>query len=106
MVVITTTARAQLEALEDHYAELGRDVAAIRMTESVAVAAARIERQAGPFWPAPRPYPDVAGYGWRWLKEGRYWIAFTVTPEGYAATAIFYETANIPRRLSFGDSPK
>ena len=99
MVLITAAAQAQLEALEKHYAELGRDIATIRMTEAVAMAAARIEEQAGPFWPAPRPYPDLEAYGWQWLKEARYWIAFVPISSGYAITGVFYETANIPGRL-------
>jgi hypothetical protein len=99
MVLITAEAQAQLEALEAHYAQLGRDLATIRMTEAMAMAAARIEEQAGPFWPAPRPYPGLAIYGWRWLKEARYWIAFTQISDGYAITGIFFDTANIPGRL-------
>ncbi len=99
MVLITATAQAQLEALEWHYTDLGRDLATIRMTEAVAMAAARIEERAGPFLPTPRPYPDLADLGWQWLKEGRYWIAFTVLQDGYAITGIFFETANIPARL-------
>ncbi len=69
------------------------------MTEAVARAAARIEKWAGPFWPAPRPYPDLAEYGWQWLKEGRYWIAFAKVSDDYAITGIFFDTANIPGRL-------
>jgi len=99
MVLLTGAAQAQFEALERHYAKLDRDLATIRMMEAVASAIARIEQQTGPFWPAPRPYPDLAEYGWRWLKEGRYWIAFASISEGYAITGIFFETANIPGRL-------
>ena len=99
MVRITATAKAQLEALEDHYAKLGRDQAVIHMTAAVAGAVRRIEVQAGPFWPAPRPYPDLAMYGWRWLKEARYWIAFADTPDGDTITGVFFETANIPDRI-------
>ncbi len=99
MVLITATAQAQLEALERHYAELGRDLATIRMMEAVAMAAARIEEQAGPFLPTPRPYPDLADLGWQWLKEGRYWIAFDITQNGYAITGVFFETANISARI-------
>ena len=66
MVLITAAAQAQFEALESHYAKLDRDLASIRMTEAVATAITRIEQQAGPFWPAPRPYPtsrSMAGTG-------------------------------------------
>lgn len=98
MVTITATARAQIEALERHYVDLGRDAAIIRMTEAIALAAARIEEQAGPFRPAPRPYPDLADLGFRWLKAGRYWVAFAPSLSGYAITGVFFETADIPRR--------
>lgn len=99
MVLITDAAQAQLEALEDHYARLGRDQASIRMAEAVAAASMRIEAQAGPFRPAPRPYPELEAYGWQWLKQGRYWIAFSAVPGGYAVNAVFFETVDIPGRL-------
>lgn len=99
MVFITATAQAQLEALEDHYARLGRDLAAVRMLEAVALAKLRIEKGLGPFYDAPRPYPGIQRAGWRWLKEGAYWIAFTDEPGMSAILAIFYEAANIPGRL-------
>jgi hypothetical protein len=100
MVLITAAAQAQLEALESYCAKLGRDLAAVRMAEAVSHAASRIEAQAGPFWTAPRPYPELSWYGWQWLKVGRYWIAFTPIAGGHAITGVFFETANIPRRLS------
>ncbi len=65
MVLLTDTARAQLEALERHFAKLNRDAATIRMAEAIAMAVIRIEERAGPFWPAPRPYPDLADLGWQ-----------------------------------------
>ena len=106
MVLITATAQAQLEALERHYSALGRDIATIRMTEAVMAASVRIERRAGPFWPAPHPYPDLAELGWQWLKQGRYWVAYTQVTGDYAITGIFFETANIPgRALPSGPSP-
>jgi hypothetical protein len=99
MVLITAVAREQLEALEAHYEKLGRDVAIVRMTEAIAMAATRIEEQAGPFYPAPRPYPELAVYGWQWLKEARYWVAFASFADAYAITGIFFDTADIPSRI-------
>ena len=64
------------------------------------MAMAQIEEQNGTFFPAPRPYPNLATYGWQWLKASRYWIAFTTTSTGYTITAVFFETSNIPRRLA------
>lgn len=99
MVLITATARAQLETLEEHYARLGRDLAVVRMLEAVAMAELRIEKGLGPFYDAPRPYPGVRREGRQWLKEGAYWIAFTAEPDEQAIVAIFYEAANIPGRI-------
>lgn len=98
MVQITSTAHAQLKALERHFARLDRNFATVRMTEAVEIAAVRIEAKEGPFWSAPRPYPDLADLSWQWLKQGRYWIAFAAAANGYAITGIFFETANIPDR--------
>ena len=99
MVQITAEAQAQIEALERHYAALDRDLATIRLTEAVAVAVSRIEAGKGPFWPAPRPYPDLRDLEWQWLKEGRYWIAFVAATGGHAITGIFFDAADIPGRL-------
>lgn len=68
------------------------------MVLNTATAQLRIEEQAGPFWSAPRPCPDPVDLGFRWSKEGRYWIAFTPTPGGHAVMSLFSETADIPRR--------
>ncbi len=57
MVLITAVAQGRLKALEAHYEKLGRNLAIVRMTEAVAMPGARIEEGAGPFFPAPRPYP-------------------------------------------------
>lgn len=103
MVLITATAQGQVEALERHYAALGRDAAAVRMAEAIAMAAVRIEEGAGPFASAPRPYPDLADLGWRWLRQGRYWVAFDTPGEGrHVITGVFYDAADIPRRARPG----
>ncbi len=48
--------------------------------------------------PAPRPYPRLARAGWSWIKAGRYWIAYGQRPP-VAILAVFYDAADIPRRL-------
>ena len=47
---------------------------------------------------APRPYPHLARPDTAWIKAGPYWIAYR-TAQPVVILAIFYETANIPRRL-------
>lgn len=99
MIRLSAGAQAQVEALERHYAEIDRDVAALRMSEAIERAGARIEEQIGPFLLYPRPYPAILVDNWKWLKEARYWIAFEPVFDGYMITAVFYDTANIPGRL-------
>lgn len=102
MVIITKRAQDQLEALEQHYERLERDDATRRLSEALLIAMARIEAGKGPFLAAPRPYPNLAGEGWLWLKQGRYWIAFTDVGSNHAVTGIFFDTANIPERARPG----
>ena len=99
MVILTDFAEAQLDALERYYDRLDRDLATIRLAEAVRSAIVIADSQAAPFLAAPRPYPDLKRLGWRWLKSGRYWIAFSSIPDGFAITAVFHERANIPGRL-------
>jgi len=47
---------------------------------------------------APRPYPQLAYPGRLWIKAGRYWIAYRMTPVP-VIVAVFHETADIPGRL-------
>jgi len=69
------------------------------MRSAIARAGERIETKRGPFFPAPRPYPNLTRPGWQWLKEGPYWIAYVTVPGGAVIQAVYYETANIPGRL-------
>ncbi|MDE1149395.1 MAG: hypothetical protein PW843_22805 [Azospirillaceae bacterium] len=47
---------------------------------------------------APRAYPHLVRPGLAWVKAGRYWIAYRIKPYPII-TGVFYETADIPRRL-------
>ncbi len=50
-----------------------------------------------PAWPLP-PYPGLMLAGRRWIKAGRYWLAYR---DGAPPVilAVFFEEANIPGRL-------
>jgi len=48
--------------------------------------------------PAPRPYPQLALPGRRWIKSGRYWILYRDTPP-LVIVGVFFETSDIPSRL-------
>jgi len=99
LIAFSPRAKRQLDELTSHYAEHGRDVAIDRLVESIERASARYLGNRGQFYDAPRPYPTLLRRGWRWTKEGRYWIAFGPAKDGAVIRAIFYETANMPERL-------
>jgi hypothetical protein len=75
VIRLAQAARTQVRDLASHYADVGRPEAVRNLRVIVARAAQRIEAQRGPFFPAPRPYPNLTRPGWLWLKEGPYWIA-------------------------------
>ena len=99
MIRLSAAAEAQLFALTDHYAERGRDGAIDLLTIRIQAACARYVAGLGLFYAAPRPYPGLAGLGFRWTKEGPYWIAFQTTDTGPVVAGVFHEAADIPNRL-------
>ncbi|MEJ0045674.1 MAG: hypothetical protein WDN04_05800 [Rhodospirillales bacterium] len=99
MIRLSRTARAQVSSLTSHYRNLDRPEAVRNLRNTIAKAAERIEAQRGPFFPAPRPYPNLTRTGWLWLKEGPYWIAYGTDTAGPIIHALFHEAADIPNRL-------
>ncbi len=98
MIRLSAAAEAALDALVAHFARLGRDRAVERLLECLQTACARYE-QGAQTDDAPRPYPALAGLGFRWISEGRYWIAFDMTQDGPIVAGIFHAAADIPNRL-------
>lgn len=98
MIGYTARALAQIDGLAAHYQRFGRTEAIANLRAALAAAEKRIE--AAPFGglSAPRPYPIVKSKRRLWIKEGRYWIAYRVSPEP-TIVGVFYERANIPGRL-------
>lgn len=99
MIPLSAAAEAALGALTRHYEALGRDRAIDRLAVSVETACDRYEKKRGLFFESPRPYPTLAGMGFRWTKEASYWIAFEETGSGPVVAGIFHEAADIPNRL-------
>ncbi len=99
MIRLSPAAERQLDALTGYYAERERDEAIDRLVDSVERASARYLGDRGPFYDAPRPYPSLLRPGWRWTREGRYWIAFSASPTGPVIRAVFHDSADIPGRL-------
>jgi plasmid stabilization system protein ParE len=99
VIRLSRKARAQVSSLASYYEDLERPEAVRNLRAIIARASERIEAQRGLFLPAPRPYPNLSRPGWRWLKEGSYWIAYSSEPGGAAIQVVFHETADIPRRI-------
>lgn len=47
---------------------------------------------------APRPYPALAHFGFRWIKEGPYWVAY-MTESSPIIVGVYHEAADIPNRV-------
>jgi plasmid stabilization system protein ParE len=97
LIPLSVVAERQLRELLDHFANLGRPEAQDRLLSAVDEASARIELTPDVGLSAPRPYPQLARAGERWLKIGRYWIAYGLQPVP-TIIAVFYDSADIPNR--------
>jgi plasmid stabilization system protein ParE len=99
MTPLSAAAQAALEELTDFYAARGRDRAIDKLAACVEAACRRYPAKRNSFYPAPRPYPQLADLGFRWTKEGPYWIAFAETADGPVLVGVFHEAADIPKRI-------
>lgn len=97
MIPLSPEAEAQLDGLLVHYENSERLEAARNLLAAIQNASSRIQRSPDAGLSAPRPYPDLARYGFRWIKEGAYWVADT--DNGLIIVGVFYHTADIPHRI-------
>jgi hypothetical protein len=106
-VLITGTAQAQYLGMVSRYLKAmphgpPRPDAARKLIETYDLAVDRIGAGPPSWLTHPRPYPDLARYGFRWIKIHRYWFAYQPEPEP-VITNIFDEAGDIPNQVS-GDS--
>lgn len=97
MIALTPEASAQLVALEDFYIAKERPQALRNLGYALAEASLIILNAPERGQSAPGPYPELAVFGFHWLKRGRYWIAYD--PEVPIIAGIFFETDDIPNRI-------
>jgi hypothetical protein len=81
-----------------HYEDRRRTEAIRGLFAALDAAGRTIESNPSAGFAAPRPYPQVARKGRAWVKAGRYWVAHS-TRFPPVIVAVFYETADIPRRM-------
>jgi hypothetical protein len=97
VIGLSPEASAQLAALERFYIEKQRPQALRNLSHSLAEASLIIINSPDKGLSAPRPYPGLAALGLRWLKRGRYWVAYD--PAVPIIAGIFFETDDIPNRV-------
>lgn len=98
MIEYTPRAIRQIGDLVRHYEDLNRPEAVRRLFAALDAAERKIEDDPSGGLVAPRPYPQVARKGRAWVKSGRYWVVYS-TAQPPVIVAVFYETADIPRRI-------
>ena len=97
---LTAEARRDLADLKRHYRAAARPEAILRLAQATTAAGLMADNPNTRWFAAPRPYPELASAGFRWLKLHRYWFACTTAPDGEGIIhAILYDAANIPARL-------
>jgi len=98
LIELTAVAERHLSDLQRHYVTKERYEALRNLRAALVAVANKIEQNPDAGLPAPAPYSHLARPGRLWVKTGRYWFTYTTTPR-LAIIGIFYDTANIPRRL-------
>jgi plasmid stabilization system protein ParE len=98
LIAYTPRALQQINDLRRHYEDHARIEAIRTLDAALAEAERKIERNPGSGLAAPRPYPQLARPGRRWIKSGRYWITYNIDG-ALSIVGVFYETANIPNRV-------
>ena len=98
MIEYTPRAIRQIGTLVRHYEDRHRPEAIRALFAALDAAERKIERNPPAGLAAPRPYPQVARKGRAWVKAGRYWVAYSTTHPP-VIVAVFFETADIPRRI-------
>lgn len=98
MIRLTPEAEAQVEDLMRHYERLERPAATRNLVAALEHASDRITDAGEAGLPAPRPYPSLTRFGFRWIKVGAYWIAFEIANVPIIV-GVFYESSDIPGRI-------
>jgi plasmid stabilization system protein ParE len=98
VIFLSPEAATQLEGLLAHFERLNRIEATENLLAALERASSRISRAPDAGLPAPRPYPALARLGFRWVKKGRYWVAYMNVPSA-VIVGVYHEAADIPNRV-------
>ena len=98
MITLSRGATRDVAALARDFRRKNRPEATSNLLAALSQAMKQIADDPNGGLGAPRPYPALAQPGRAWTKAGRYWFAYSLdTPP--VITAVFYDAADIPRRL-------
>jgi len=108
-VLITETARTQYLGTIQRYLAArarkpARPLAARRLIEAYGTAVEEIAGAPSSWFHHPRPYPELARYGFRWIKVHRYWFSY-LPDRDPIITNILDEVADIPTHVSIDRNP-
>jgi plasmid stabilization system protein ParE len=98
VIALSPRAEAQVDELVAYFERLDRLQAAEKLVAVLERASGRIVRAPNAGLAAPRPYPALARLGFRWVKEGPYWVAYMTEPS-LAIVGVYHEAADIPNRV-------
>ena len=99
MIKQTTYAQAQIRALFKHFRDNERYEAHVNLSRTLRIARDRIlaDPFAGELYPSN--YPGMAQWHYLWIKEHRYWIAWSMKRGYPVITNVFYNTSAMWRRV-------
>lgn len=98
MIPFSRRAEQHVDQLITYFEERDRFEAVSSLHAALREASDLVERDPDAGLPAPRPYPQLARPGRRWMKVGRYWVAYRLKPR-LVITGVFYDAADIPGRI-------
>jgi hypothetical protein len=81
-----------------------RPAAALKLIEAYEAAVKRIEAGPQTWLTHPRPYPEIARFGFRWIKVHRYWFGYVAAADPII-TNILDEAGDITARVSADRTP-
>ena len=98
MTRLGPNAERQLDKLIAHYEWIDRPEATVNLIRAMRRAVERIDRSPDAGLPAPRPYPELAALGFRWIMQGTYWFAYRHEQGESVIVGVFHASADIPNR--------
>ena len=99
MARLTLEAERQVNELAEHYLRKDRIEAVLRLSDAVEAAIQAVDNPSASWLSFPRPYPELAVEGFRWIKQHRYWFAYTADAGETLIHHVIYDRSDIVNRV-------